>query len=80
MRNFIARLLARFIVCRRYVTAAEIHKAIAEHNEAMRAASLCMTWRHSSRPPATRPSSVIWRRSTAWTTTRSNAHWWCAVK
>lgn len=33
MRNFIARLLARFIVRRRYVTAAEIHKAIAAHNE-----------------------------------------------
>lgn len=36
MRNFIARLLALFIVRRRYVTAAEIHKAIAEHNEALR--------------------------------------------
>lgn len=36
MRNFIARLLARFIVRRRYVTAAEIHKAIAAHNESLR--------------------------------------------
>ena len=36
MRNLIARLLARFIVRRRYVTAAEIHKAIAAHNESLR--------------------------------------------
>ena len=37
MRNFIARLLARFIVRRRYVTAAEIHKASAySHNKPLK--------------------------------------------
>ena len=34
--RWLAAPLALFIVRRRYVTAAEIHKAIAEHNEALR--------------------------------------------